>query len=98
MPALLDVTEDLNSPTNDYFAVSFPSNAPMGLFSSSVVCLLSNKSWEKVTTIGHLFRNSLTFNVGVARVILLDKRSYFEVHIKLDDDFRENLPKKSVMM
>ena len=96
MPALLDVNENLNSPTDDYFAVSFPNNAPMGLFSSSVVCLLSNKSWEKVTTPGHLFRNSLTFNVGIAHVMLLDKRSHFEVHIKLGDDFRENLPKKKV--
>ena len=94
MPALLEVDEDLNSPTNDFFAVSFPSNAPMGLFSSSVVCLLSkNKRWEKVSTLGNLFRNSLTFNVGLASVILLDKRSHFEVHIELDDDdFKKKLP------
>ena len=31
MPALLDISEDLTSPTKDYFAVSFPGNAPMGL-------------------------------------------------------------------
>ena len=93
MPSLLEVDEDLDSPTNDYFAVSFPGNAPMGLFSSSVVCLLSKiKPWRKVTTPGHLFRNSLTFNVGIASVILLDKRSHFEVHIKVDDDFKKNLP------
>ena len=96
MPALLDINEDLNSPTDDYFAVSFPNNAPMGLFSSSVVYLLSNESWEKVTTPGHLFRNSLTFNVDLASVILLDKRSHFEVHIKVDDDDRKNLPKMKV--
>ena len=93
MPALLEVNEDLNSPTNDFFAVSFPGNAPMGLFSSSVACLLSkNKRWEKVSTPGHLFRNSLTFNFSLASVILLDKRSYFEVHIKLDDGFKKKLP------
>ena len=92
MPSLLEVKEDLNSPTDDYFAISFPDNAPMGLFSSSVVCLLSNESWEKVTTPGHIFRNSLTFNVRLASVILLDKRSHFEVHIKLDDGFKEKLP------
>ena len=98
MPALLEVNENLISPTNDYFAVSFPNNAPMGLFSSSVVCLLSkNKPWKKVIDPDHLFRNSLTFNVGLAKVILLDKRSHFEVHIiKLDDAFKKNLPKMRV--
>ena len=91
MPSLLEVDEDLNLPTNDFFAVSFPSNAPMGLFSSSVVCLLSkNKRWEIVSTPGHLFRNSLTFNVGLASVTLLDKRSHFEVHIELND-FKKKL-------
>ena len=90
MPSLLEVYEDLNSPTNDFFAVSFPSNAPMGLFSSSVVCLLSKNRWEIVFTPGRLFRNSLTFNVGLASVTLLDKGSHFEVHIKLND-FKKKL-------
>ena len=53
-PALLDVSEDLTSPTEDYFAVSFSGNAPMGLFSSSVVCLLSQYKWEERNTPGHL--------------------------------------------
>ena len=82
MPALLDVNEDLTSPTKDYFAVSFPGNAPMGLFSSSVVCLLSKYKWEEMNTPGYLFRNSLTFKVDIAQVILLDKRTHFEVHIR----------------
>ena len=93
MPALLDVNEDLTSPTEDYLAVSFPSNAPMGLFSSLVVCLLSKYKWEEMNTPGHLFRNSLTFKVGIAQVTLLDRRTYFEVHIKISDYFKKVLPK-----
>ena len=96
MPALLDVNEDLTSPTKDYLAVSFPSNAPMGLFSSSVVCLLSKYKWEEMNTPGHLFRNSLTFKVGIAQVTLLDRRTYFEVHIKIRDCFKKVLPKLRV--
>ena len=96
MPALLDVKEDLTSPTKGYLAVSFHGNAPMGLFSSSVVCLLSKKDkpWEKINTPDYLFRNSLTFKVDIAQVTLLDRRTYFEVHIKIaDDSFNEDLPK-----
>ena len=93
MPALLDVSEDLTSPTKDYFAVSFPGNAPMGLFSSSVVCLLSNYKWEEMNTPGYLFRDSLTFKVGIAQVTLLDRRTHFEVHIKIRDCFKKALPK-----
>ena len=93
MPALLDVNEDLTSPTKDYFAVSFPDYAPMGLFSSSVVCLLSKYKWEEMNTPGHLFRNSLTFKVDIAQVTLLDKRTHFEVHLKISDIFKKVLPK-----
>ena len=93
MPALLDVSEDLTSPTKDYFAVSFPGNAPMGLFSSSVVCLLSKYKWEEMNTPGYLFRNSLTFKVGIAQVTLLDRRTHFEVHIKIEGCFKKVLPK-----
>ena len=93
MPALLDVSEDVTSPTKDYFAVSFPGNAPMGLFSSSVVCLLSKYKWEEMNTPGYLFRNSLTFKVGIAQVILLDRRTHFEVHIKIEGCFKKVLPK-----
>ena len=93
MPALLDVSEDLTSPTEDYFAVSFSGNAPMGLFSSSVVCLLSQYKWEERNTPGHLFRNSLTFKVGIAQVTLLDRRTHFEVHIKIGSGFKKALPK-----
>ena len=93
MPALLDVNLDVTSPTEDYFAVSFPGNAPMGLFSSSVVCLLSKYKWEEMNTPGHLFRNSLTFKVGLAQVTLLDRRTHFEVHIKIRDCFKKVLPK-----
>ena len=96
MPALLDVNEDLTSPTKDYFAVFFPSNAPMGLFSSSVVCLLSK--YEGMNTPDHLFRNSLTFKVDVAQVTLLDKRTHFEVHIKIRDCFKKVLPKLRAMI
>ena len=93
MPALLDVSEDLTSPTEDYFAVSFSGNAPMGLFSSSVVCLLSKYKWEEMNTPGYLFRNSLTFKVGIAQVTLLDRRTHFEVHIKIGSGFKKALPK-----
>ena len=94
MPALLDFSEDLLSPTKDYFAVSFPSNAPMGLFSSSVVCLLSNYKWEEMNTPGYLFRNSLSFKVDtIAQVTLLDRRTHFEVHMKIEDCFKKVLPK-----
>ena len=97
MPALLDISEDLTSPTKDYFAVSFPGNAPMGLFSSSVVCLLSKYKWEEMNTPGHLFRNSLTFKVDtIAQVTLLDRRTHFEVHIKIEDCFKKVLPKLRV--
>ena len=93
MPALLDVSEDLTSPTEDYFGVSFSGNAPMGLFSSSVVCLLSKYKWEEMNTPGYLFRNSLTFKVGIAQVTLLDRRTHFEVHIKIGSGFKKALPK-----
>ena len=91
MPALLDVNLDVTSPTEDYFAVSFPGNAPMGLFSSSVVCLLSKYKWKEMNTPGHLFRNSLTFKVDIAQVTLLDRRTHFEVHIK--KNIKKALPK-----
>ena len=93
MPALLDVSEDLTSPTKDCFAVSFRGNAPMGLFSSSVVYLLSKSKWKKMDTPGHLFRNSLTFNVDIVQVTLLDRSTYFEVHIEIKDCFKKDLAK-----
>ena len=92
MPALLDVNEDLTSPTKDYLAVSFPNNAPTGLFSSSVVCLLSKYKWEGMNTPGHLFCNFLTFKVDIAQVTLLDKRTHFEVHIEIKNYFKKVLP------
>ena len=89
MPSLLEVDEDLNSPTNDFFAVSFPSNAPMGLFSSSVVCLLSKYEWNMNQK--EMFRNCLTFKVGKVQVTLLDRRKHFEVHIKISDCHKKDL-------
>ena len=99
MPALLDVNENLTSPTKDYLAVSFPGNAPMGLFTSSVVCLLSKYRWNVIYPQSsappqnrkEMFRNSLTFNVYKVQVTLLDKRTHFEVHIKISDCFKKDL-------
>ena len=98
MPALLEIkVDDEMLPTNNYFAISFPGNAPMGLFSSLVVCLLSKDACEHnyewtIQRCGQLFRNSITFKVSLALVILLDKRAHFEVHIKIPDSFAKIAP------
>ena len=98
MPALLKIKEDMMSPTNDYFAISFPNYAPMGLFSSLVVCLLSkNKTWITSSSSDVLFRNFVAIIVSDSvEIILLDKRTHFEVHIKFDDLKRNLIAKKKV--
>ena len=79
MPALLEIkVDDEMLPTNNYFAISFPGNAPMGLFSSLVVCLLSKDACEHnyewtIQCCGQLFRNSITFKVSLALVTYLIK-------------------------
>ena len=89
MPALLEVKleKDLASPTTDYFVICFPDCVPMGLFSSSVTYLLSENNskpcqWKISNKSGKLFRNYFSFDVDIACVTLIDRRTQFDVHIE----------------
>ena len=89
MPALLDIknVNDIQRPTKTCLVIDFPSGyAPLGLFSSSVAFLTSTKnkwpSWKFFLKSGQLFRNTITFEAGLARVTYLDLSTHFEIHVE----------------
>ena len=94
MPSLLDVQKltDLKRPSCGYpLVISFQDRyAPLGLFSSLVALLLSDKTKPNPWVIADspkLYRNHITFNLGDScpgSVVLIDSAAFFEVYLDLN--------------
>ena len=93
MPSLLDVLNqsEIDRPScGCQLVISFEdSYAPLGLFSSLVAFLLSDKnepnSWV-IADSPKLYRNHITFSLGKkpGLVVLIDSAAFFEVYLTLE--------------
>ena len=95
MPSLLDVlkrSEFDRPPCGCPLVIFFEDGcAPLGLFSSLVAFLLSDKnepnSWLIAGDIRKLYRNYITFGLGDScpgSVTLIDSATFFEVHLTIE--------------
>ena len=95
MPSLLDVlkrSEFDRPPCGCPLVIFFKDGcAPLGLFSSLIAFLLSDKnkpnSWLIAVDIRKLYRNYITFGLGDScpgSVTLIDSATFFEVHLTIE--------------
>ena len=96
MPSLLDVLKrsDFQRPScGCQLVISFKGRyAPLGLFSSLVAFLFSDKTWMIAGDSNKLYRNHVTFCLDSypGSVVLIDSAAFFEVYLNIEC---ESLPK-----
>ena len=101
MPSLLDILKQsaFNRPSCGCPLVIFFGGgcAPLGLFSSFIGYLLSNKNepspWVVAVDTPKLYRNHFTFSLGDSSpgtVTLIDSATFFEVHLTIECE--EDIP------